>query len=445
MGSPKSGKASGTAPGGGCPACGTPAGPDSRFCRRCGARLEDHLAEDVRPGARGGAGKTLVIVLSLVVLVGVVALALFLSSGGEGGDGPQAGDGQAVLAPPPTGSILQPAVSIDVEGATSMVVGAPVVLPSEGFDLGARVEGLVDIGDGSLVAVGSGDTIESLDPTVWRSSDSGLSWALVLPPADPSRDEVMADVAVSAEGQLVAVGYLVDRDPDSGLVLSEQGAVWTSDDDGLTWQGPVALPPDLGTHEMLSAVVVGGGGRLVAVGRAGDGDVRDDAAPAAAAFWTSDDGGDTWTGTIVGDVSDRVAQAESVAFDGSRFVAVGFEDLNLFDQDLEDSAAVWTSADGETWRLGPTPLAGVVTSMDAIVWLDGGYLVGRAGGGAATSPDGNDWAALAIEGAGTSSAGEDDVSDVLSDGAVVGDELLFGGYVSYEDGTDPAVYRVEVR
>lgn len=385
------------------------------------------------------------IVLSLVLLVGVVAVAVFLSSGGEGGDVSDAGEGRAVLDPSPTGSILQPAVSIDADAATSVVIGAPLVLPDEGFDLGARVEGVVELRDGSLVAVGSGDTIESLDPTVWRSRDSGLSWALVLPPADPIRDEVMADVAVSADGRLVAVGSIVDRDPDSGQMLSEQGAVWTSDDDGLTWQGPVALPSDLGSHQMLSGVVVGSGGRLVAVGRAGDGDVRVDAAPAAAAFWISDDGGDTWTGTIVGDLSDRVATAQSLAFDGTRFMAVGFEDLNLFDQDLEDSAAVWTSADGETWRAGPTPLAGVATSMDAIVWLDGGYLVVRAGRGAAVSPEGTDWRALAIDGAGTSSAGDDDVSDVLSDGAVVGDLLLFGGYISYEDGTDPAVYRVEVR
>lgn len=439
-----------------CPACGMAVDPDARFCRSCGTSLGERTkggtTEATPPaGTVAGSGvplRSVVVILAVVVAVLLVAVAVIVtgSNGDADGGGQTAGDGDGrapAATPAPAAELLRPGVAIDPDTASRVsAVADPVELPDDEFDLGAEVNGLAQIDDLTVVAVGSGDTIDSLDPTVWRSEDGGQTWTSQFVSADPAASEVMADVAVLSDGRLVAVGgeQLIDlgtaqRAPGTALV-------WTSDDGGVTWSEPQRLPGDLGSTQGLSSVAVGSEDQLVAVGQAGDGDVNEGAA-AAAAFWVSDDRGETWVGTSIGEGEQRAASVNSVAFDGAQYVAVGSDDLNLFDTDAADEATVWISADGREWETAPPPQLEQTASLDAIVWLDGGFLAtgGRTG---AVSADGRTWRPIAFEGILTEELSEASPGHVITDGAVVGDRLLFGGRIAFEDGSDSAVYTIDV-
>ena len=195
-----------------------------------------------------------------------------------------------------------------------------------------EILGVAAVSGGGWVAVGREDVSGDFDAAVWISAD-GSAWERVRDEsfAGP-KDQAMNDV-VELDGRLIAVGR-----------NGHDGAVWTSDDGGESWE----LPP---TKDSLRApsggnVNLGGvaahGSRLVAVGREASGE-----SPNRAAAWLSDDRGTSWERANVTNARYIGQQMIAVTDAQSGLVAVGFDHS---DQNGLQEAAVWESADGREWK-----------------------------------------------------------------------------------------------
>ena len=212
--------------------------------------------------------------------------------------------------------------------------------------------------NGRFVAVGNDQGRDNtLDAAVWLTEDGGETWPRVAEnDADLAGEhsQVMKDV-VEVDGRLVAVG----RD-------GTDAAVWTSTD-GTDWSRvqDADLAAPIGYLEMNAITTLGS--RVVAVG-------REQATPGgrfAAAAWISFDQGETWRqGT--GDFASSGQQLRDVAAAPPELVAVGS------DHTPGPVAAVWSSADGETWtRVQSSALAaGDDVVMECIRRVANGTLLG---------------------------------------------------------------------
>lgn len=165
--------------------------------------------------------------------------------------------------------------------------------------------------DEGLVAVGSNGS----GAAAWIS-DNGLEWTPVGGKIAGSESEI-EDVAAAGPG-LVAVG----ADGDNG-------AVWISSTGGRSWKQVAAFE-----HAVLNAITVGGPG-LVAVGCTKTPGSNE----GAAAVWLSRDGL-TWTRAHDPVADFDRANLRTVAAFRSGLVAAGESD---------DGSAVWTSKDGRRW------------------------------------------------------------------------------------------------
>lgn len=251
--------------------------------------------------------------------------------------------------PPATPS---PPVRVDLEPA-AVFPGLP----------GSAVTSITTGGPG-FVAVGFDGTDRAM---VWVSID-GLEWKAV-PYSIVFAKASMAGVA-SSNGRLVAVG----RDLTS--IDDERAAAWTSRD-GVVWRRIVG--PDLEGAQMIS--VVPGGPGFVAVGTLLEG-------VDASAVWTSVDG-ESWS--LVPQQTDLAGSFMwSVASGGPGLVATGWH------RNPEPSLAFWTSVDGRTWTRSPDVSNGDGFQGRSVVDM-GGKLVAVGdlvtGGAAAiwSSADGISW------------------------------------------------------
>jgi hypothetical protein len=187
--------------------------------------------------------------------------------------------------------------------------------------------GLESIAYGPLyVAVGSeGAILTSPDGIAWTARSSGTSLSLRTVVWTGSRylaagggGVLLASidgVAWSSVGNLGGVGMVRSVSVgDKAVFVGENGTIATLDAANV-----VAFPSSL-TAEEFTAVAIGGGGRLVAVGYAGV--VR-----------VSDDGGVTWVNRDIGADHDLVA----ITWAGTQFVAGGF------------GSSAYTSPNGDSW------------------------------------------------------------------------------------------------
>ena len=197
----------------------------------------------------------------------------------------------------------------------------------------------------TLFAAGATGPLGTQDAAVWRSTD-GRNWTMV-DDADlvASGDQQIWSVH-NAGGRLVGVGYTTEGG-------SYDAAVWTSRD-GLDWaRVDPAMFAETGV-QLMKAVAGGTDGMpLVAVGCQDDISKCDLGGDSDAAVWNSADG-QTWEKIgleRVGVVGVGIQTMFGLTRQGDTFIASGTVTAKTGDLD----AAVWTSTDGRSWnpRLHP--------------------------------------------------------------------------------------------
>ena len=197
----------------------------------------------------------------------------------------------------------------------------------------------------TLFAAGATGPLGTQDAAVWRSTD-GRNWTMV-DDADlvASGDQQIWSVH-NAGGRLVGVGYTTEGG-------SFDAAVWTSRD-GLDWaRVDPAMFAETGV-QLMKAVAGGTDGMpLVAVGCQDDISKCDLGGDSDAAVWNSADG-QTWEKIgleRVGVVGAGIQTMFGLTRQGDTFIASGTVTAKTGDLD----AAVWTSTDGRSWnpRLHP--------------------------------------------------------------------------------------------
>lgn len=173
----------------------------------------------------------------------------------------------------------------------------------------------------SLVAVGGSGAAAA----VWHSAD-GLHWTITTLDAPPhgNRELLTAVARAAPNGGYVAGGYEENGRAEVTATL------WRSAD-GSTWSRSAADPSFAGSQV---TGVAAGPNAAVAVGYGGGN--REGHAVA----WRSTDGGATWQASGSSGLGD--GRMLALAFDGSRFVAVG-------ESKAADRGMVWTSTDGLDW------------------------------------------------------------------------------------------------
>jgi len=166
----------------------------------------------------------------------------------------------------------------------------------------------VTYGGGRFVAVGN---------TVYATSTDGSTWTT------PARILDSMNSVTYGSSKFVAVGQVNNGPP-----------LYTISTDGSTWTTPNTMNGYTG-YAMMESITYGGG-RFVAVGYTG-GYTSTEKHPLYA---TSNDG-KTWTTPARMNGSTTYAAMHSVTYDGSTFVAVGY--------DISFSPLYATSNDGNTW------------------------------------------------------------------------------------------------
>ena len=190
-----------------------------------------------------------------------------------------------------------------------------------------------------LIAVGVAGTNGEKNAAVWTSHDQGETWQRQFDVAKAGSSYEMLDV-VQSENRLIAVGtQREERDLN--------GAVWVSDDNGKSWsqikQDPFVLD---GPGVQRLHTVKRLGSTIIALGENWNGERNE------AALWRADKLGNIWVRTSP---EETVYQgvglvANSVISTGDRIIAVGART----NQDSHEDAAVWISTDkGKTWERLP--------------------------------------------------------------------------------------------
>ena len=198
--------------------------------------------------------------------------------------------------------------------------------------------------DAGLFAVGGVPAADAAG--IWHSTD-GESWSRVGPDLEHA---FLWSIAEGGPG-LVAVGWRRNPEPDL--------AVWTSADDGRTWE--LSQDPERGAGSEATDVIALESGDISMVGGAHDG--------SGGRMWASADG-ITWELAMI-DGSDLIpgAVARTVSSLSGGLVAVGGSETM--------EALAWFSADGRSWEQidgSATPNA----YFPAAVSVDGSMLIAGA-------------------------------------------------------------------
>lgn len=218
-------------------------------------------------------------------------------------------------------------------------------------------------------------------PAAWRSDDGGASWSHVEPAVLGGPDDWERMTAVAAAGRLVVAGGSVGPE-----LLERHARFWTSADGGLTW---TPAPDDEGFADAEVVAIVPLADGWLALGRLGTGQRT-----TGSIAWRSPDAR-AWRRIDDPALADGWVRGATIGPDGT-VVAVGS------DRD-EREALVWTSADGgATWQRAPSePSRGNrgqkirmtdVTALDGMLYAVGNYVALQFGTGAMwRSADGVRW------------------------------------------------------
>ncbi len=194
------------------------------------------------------------------------------------------------------------------------------------------------------------------DERVWRSTDSGATWAEVLA---VRAEGIIVDLAASESEVTVLI---------SGHVVPGPSILYRSVDGGESWEGLAIPVRDEAIDMSVSAIAVGDVTTVVGASWVdrieesfNDGKVIVGTQVGLVAHaWHLD--GDRFTGASDIAVNGRVYD---VVWNGSLFVAVGRIQQGTTNADRQDLRAIWTSSDAITWK------AAVLPDIPDDVWLKG--------------------------------------------------------------------------
>jgi hypothetical protein len=240
------------------------------------------------------------------------------------------------------------------------------VLPLPDGSTWGLVEDLAELADHSLVAIGlTGDATTS-GATAWRSTDGGKWSASVVPTTRSSESSMASSATQTASGRIVMVGSVSKERYD---VLHGGGgwvATWVSDDGGATWR---RTSPG---HAVFaySGVLVGVarvGGTIVAAGSTGTVErLRPDA-------WRSTDDGLTWHRVRSGleDTVEGYGLFEISTVTPGTIVAVGYDAATDHDVVAALAGDKWVTSDEIAGE------ADIQYIDDVVPTTDGAMMFGR--------------------------------------------------------------------
>lgn len=218
--------------------------------------------------------------------------------------------------------------------------------------------------DGSLTCmIGFSETAESGQVALrLRSTDGGQTWEetgelevsgrllSTIPYAN-----LYSPMQRLTDGSVVMCGYEADDSRGHGNDMRrDRSLLFRSDDDGLTWEGPVYFDEENFDHNECM-VAEAGPGRLIAFMRT----LR------ATSMWTSSstDGGETWQRLEQTEIS---AECPSLLAHSSGMLIMGSRGCGTFVQLSVDSGETW----GDMVRISPaSAMVGMVELADARVFI----------------------------------------------------------------------------
>jgi hypothetical protein len=351
-----------------------------------------------RPPKQRRPRRTLIVIAAAALLAaaaGAIAVVLATRGGGnEGGPAPavaattQVTEGREAATIQPAEPEATPAGASDLELVWTRLEDASLAGPGR-----QEIDRVAAGPDGTLVAVGSERTGSGGDAAFWTVGDlEGAPSVEKRVSAEPG-DQVPFGVSAGGAGSFVAVGF---RQPEPGSP-DVDAAVWLSSRG--SWE---LVPGDFGDppYQLMNRVAANAGGELLAVGAVAAG-TSSTGAPLQtdAAAWLSTDGGGSFDRLEEATVAKDAYQVmrAATAYDGG-WAVVG--------EDGPD-AAVWRFHNG-AWRqvdTSPDLSAGErwveLDVRDVHGWLGGlvavGFVTSADGdrdAGVWTSPDGESWRLL---------------------------------------------------
>lgn len=316
--------------------------------------------------------------------------------------------------PPPPGPLTDPAALEWQRSAPDPQVW--------GSDASAMVFGTAVTADGTLVAAGVDRRASPSVAAVFTSRD-GYDYERVDPrdvhpgTANLSAETAMRDVVATPTG-LVAVGFEfmasgsevpAATDGAPAAIGATTAAVWHSNDARVWDRVPAAPATALDTALMTRIIALPAGGFLV---------LGEEPATGAAIAWTSPDGA-TWqriTAASGLDAPGRTSFEAVTATPAGVFIGGSYRTGN------SRKAAVWRSTDTVTWHRLDSPAFGTSQAQEiaTLASFRGGLVAGGAatenGTDAAavwTSADGESWARVAHDEATFGGAGSDAINLLL--------------------------------
>ncbi|MFC4119998.1 serine/threonine-protein kinase [Nonomuraea zeae] len=234
-------------------------------------------------------------------------------------------------------SSTRPLLLASADGRTWRRIQAPGP-PPDGDSQPVQVAYSVAAGSSGYVIAGSEAGIDGAEPVVWVTADLRTLTRSEDLPASGSGVRI-GDVAATASGYVAVGGSGSPARRDAVLWVSSDGARWTA--------RPWPRPSGVESAELTQVVATGD--RITAAGAAlvSSGEQRPFAIGSA-------DNGSTWTFAWL--PAERKAAVRDLATTADGLVAVGWHG-----ESQESDSAVWTSADGRSWRrqaLGQAGLAG---------------------------------------------------------------------------------------
>jgi hypothetical protein len=239
------------------------------------------------------------------------------------------------------------------------------------FVPGAHVVALTAIGD-RVIATGSLND----EAAAWYSDDGGETWRPSTVDSTAARTGAALAGMPHEIGALAPIGdrlvgldayWFSSAQPRPGGGATHTG-VWISDDQGSTWGWSPGID---GQAEQIAQSPSG----LIAIGTA---DVAGNGEGRLAAAWSSVDG-KSWKGLSLAGI-DAGSAWTSVAFDGSRLMAVGSAPAPASSSGVPLSGvtpAAWLSTDGSTWTYIPLDPS-LVGEAAAVVTSSNGFNVAEA-------------------------------------------------------------------
>jgi hypothetical protein len=272
------------------------------------------------------------------------------------------------------------------------------------------------------MAWGNGTYVAVADGGIASSTDGGFTWTLS---PDPALSSVTFRGVTWGDDQFVAVGAITVGTPP---VASFLGVIYTSPD-GANW---TSRPSNAEVGDSVQAIVWAGD-KFVAVGATATHDPFGDLVFGPPPVFLSPDGV-TWTRTSPLHTVIGGTVLKSIAWNGSRFVAVGTPGFNF------DPRSLATSPDGVQWEyVNPLPAVNNAGELDSVVWTGSKFVAVGGITAELSSSDGITWTAQSTGAGSLVSIASDGIQCVAvgDGGAIMRETSLCNADSLFKNGFDP--------